>query len=106
MVELGYSFRPFLNSESEIASRIQPNVGARGYFRTYSISVDWIDTDPDSDAYFIGTELEAGLAWRILSDMGIEINSAYFLPSTGSIGAASPDMESIFAVRFNLSVSF
>ena len=106
LLELTYSFRPFYSSSSETAAAIQPSVGARGYFRTYSVSVDWIDTDPESDAYFIGTELEAGLAWRIFSDLGIEFSGAYFLPSTGSIGAASPDMESIFAFRANLSISF
>lgn len=105
LVELNYSFRPFYSSDSETAAAIQPTVGARGYFRTYSVSVDWIDTDPESDAYFIGTELEAGLVWRIFSDLGVEFDYAYFLPSTG-IGAASNDMESIFAISANLSISF
>ena len=106
MVELNYSFRPFYSSESETAAALQPFVGARGYFRTYSVSVDWIDTDTESDAYFIGTEIEGGFVWRIFSDLGLEMNGAYFLPSTGSIGAASDDMESIFAFRTSLSISF
>ncbi len=106
MLEFNYSFRPFYESDSETAASIQPFAAARGYFRTYSVSVDWIDTDPESDAVFIGTEFEAGLVWRVFSDLGLEINGAYFLPSTGSIGAASDDMESIFAFRTSLSISF
>ena len=106
MIELNYSFRPFYNSSSDTASAFQPFIGTRGYFRTYSVSVDWIDTDTESDAYFIGTELEAGFVWRIFSDLGLEMNGAYFLPATGSAGAASDDMESIFAFRTSLSVSF
>ncbi len=105
LAELTYSFRPFYGNDSETAAALQPFVGLRGYFRTYSVSVDWIDTDPDSDSYFIGTELEAGTLWRIFSDLGMEFKGAYFLPSTG-IGAASSDMESIFAFHVNLSISF
>ena len=102
MIEAGYSFRPFIKSGSEIASRIQPSIGARGYLRTFWDPVDWIGTDPDSDSLFLGTEVDAGLAWRILSDLGLDINGAYFIPGP----AANPDMETVFAVRCNLSISF
>ena len=102
LIEAEYSFRPFYKNSSETASAIQPFAGIRGFFRTYSVSVDWIDTDTDSDSLYIGTELEAGLIWRIFSDLGLELNGAYFLPA----GAASDDMESIFAFRTNLSFSF
>ena len=105
LVELGYSFRPFMKSSSEIASRIQPSVAARGYFRTYSVDVNWIETN-DSDSVFIGTELEAGLAWRIFSDLGLTLTGAWFLPATGSAGAASDDMENIWLFRTGLSLSF
>ncbi len=106
LLELKYSFRPFINSSSETASAIQPYTAARGFFRTYSVSVDWIDTDTESDGLYIGTEIEAGLVWRIFSDLGLELNGAYFLPATGGFGAASDNMESIFAFRTSLSVSF
>ena len=102
LFDLNYSFRPFYNSKSETAAGIQPVIGAKGYLRTYSVKVDWIDTDPDSDSLYLGTEINAALVWRIFSDLGIDIKGAYFLPSS----TISEDMDAIWALRFNLSVSF
>ncbi len=102
LFDLNYSFRPFYNSKSETAAGIQPGLGAKGYFRTYSVKVDWIDTDPDSDSLYLGTEINASLVWRIFSDLGIDINGAYFIPSS----TISEDMDTIWALNFNLSVSF
>ncbi|MDX9802342.1 MAG: hypothetical protein RBT69_13510, partial [Spirochaetia bacterium] len=102
LLDLNYSFRPFYKNSSETAAGIQPEIGAKGYLRTYAVTVDWIDTDPDSDSLYLGTEINAALVWRIFSDLGIDIKGAYFIPSN----TISDEMDAIWSLKFNLSVSF
>ncbi len=105
LAEAKYSFRPFMGSANLAASRFQADIAGRAYFRTWSVGVNWIGTDPASDSLFIGSELECGFNWRILSDVGIGLDSAVFLPASGSAGAVVSGMDPMWTVRLDLSVS-
>jgi hypothetical protein len=106
MIELGYSFMPLADGGSGSASRLQPYVNGRGYFRTWTVSVGWIETDPDSDSVYLGTELEGGVKWRMFSDVGLGLTGAVFLPAEAPLGAAAPGTDPLWFVRIDLSISF
>jgi hypothetical protein len=101
MFELRYSLLPFVDSGSAIAARFSPELSARVFLRTWTVGLDWIETDPDSDSFYLGTELETSLAWRVFSDLGIGLDGALFLPG----GAAISDMDNLWSFGFNVSVS-
>lgn len=100
LVELKYSMRPFMDSSDSIASRFQAEVAGRGYFRTWSVGVNWIGTDPGSDSLYLGTEIEAGFTWRILSDVGVGLDSAVFLPAS-----VVSETDKLWTIRMDVSVS-
>ncbi len=101
MLELRYSLLPFVDSGNEMAARFGPELSARVFLRTWSVGLDWIETDPDSDSFYLGTELETSFAWRVLSDVGVGLDGAVFLPG----GAAISDMDTLWSFGFNVSVS-
>jgi hypothetical protein len=101
MLELGYSLRPFSNSRSGMASRFQIGIAGRSYFRTSNFSVNWIETDPDSDSVYLGTEIEGNAVWRMFSDVGLGFTGAVFIP-----GGAAKNNDSFWSVGLDLSVSF
>jgi hypothetical protein len=105
-----YSLRPFMNGASGVLSRIQPSIGARAYFRpvvtldsqTYKWAGEWADQDAASDSWFLGTEYNAGVAWRIFSDFSTGLTAGVFMPGEAWSKAAEPE----YMVRFELSASF
>ncbi|HPS44255.1 MAG TPA: hypothetical protein PK542_07185 [Treponemataceae bacterium] len=101
MVEVRYSLLPFADSGNAMAARFCPELSARGFFRTWTVGVDWIETDPESDSFYLGTELEANLAWRVLSDFGVGLDGAIFLPG----GAAVSSMDTLWSCGIDVSVS-
>ncbi len=97
-----YSFRPFMHSNTEIIDRFQPSFGGRAYFRIYKWNADWMELNEDSDAWFLGTEYNAGFIWRLFSDLSAAVNGAVFFP-----GAAwSEDADQEYMLQFKLSASF
>ncbi len=101
MLELRYSLLPFADSGSEVAARFGPELSARVFLRTWTVGLDWIETDPESDSFYLGTELEASFAWRVFSDLGVGLDGAVFLPG----GAAISDMDTLWSFGCNVSVS-
>lgn len=105
-----YSLRPFINGASAVMSRIQPSVGARAYFRpvvtmnsqTFKWAGEWAVLDAASDSWFLGTEYNAGIAWRIYSDFSAGLTAALFMPGE----AWSKDAEPEYMVRLELAASF
>src|SRR5208283_1864543 len=77
-VDFGYSFRPFASNPSAILSNMEPMVGARAWFRDplplllsgNSASLQVTDLNPGSNALYLGTEISAGVAARLFSDLG------------------------------------
>jgi hypothetical protein len=102
LLELAYSFRPFSGSHSGMASRFQIGIAGRSYLRTSNLRVNWIETEPDSDSVYLGTEIEANAAWRMFSDVGLGFVGAVFIPG----GAALNKDDVFWSMGLDLSVSF
>jgi len=86
---------------------LETKIVGRGFFRGYIGDSDYIaDFDPESDALFMGTEVELGVAARVFTDLGLGLRTAVFVPATGSIGAFSEERKTEWAVRFDLSTGF
>jgi hypothetical protein len=109
LTELSYSLRPFAGPGRRHPSLddLETKIVGRGFFRGYIGDSDYIaDFDPESDALFMGTEVELGVAARVFTDLGLGLRTAVFVPATGSIGAFSEERKTEWAVRFDLSTGF
>lgn len=105
LAELTYSIRPFMDSANGSASRLQAEIGGRMYFRTWTVQLNWIETDPASDSFYVGSEIEGGFQWRIFSDVGMGFNGSAFIPSVSPFGAVIKDMDPLWTVRLDVSIS-
>jgi hypothetical protein len=90
-LDVGYSFRPFFKSSSDILSNIQPLVGARVFFRdpvpflaTGSAANILVNGNPNSTELYLGTEIEAGIVARIFSDLGLSVKGGVFVPNNAA----------------------
>lgn len=108
LTELSYSLRPFAGpTRHPTLDDLETKIVGRGFFRGYTGDSDYIaDFDPESDALFMGTELELGVAARVFTDLGLGLRTAVFVPATGSLGAFSEERKTEWAVRFDLSTGF
>ncbi|SRR6056297_3299462 len=97
-----YSFRPFMHSTTEVMNRFQPSLGGRAFYRIYKWNADWMELNEDSDAWFLGTEYNAGFIWRLFSDLSAAVNGAVFIPGT----VWSKDADPEYMLQFKLSASF
>ena len=109
--ELDYSLRPFAGPARGPLDQLQVGVAGRGYFRArfagFTTDQDFIDKlDPDSDSMYLGTEVELGVATRVLSDLGLGLRTGVFLPGSGDLGAFSSERKPEWVVRFDLSTAF
>jgi len=112
-LDVGYSFRPFVNNPSSIVSNIEPLVAARVFFRDpvplllNGTAADILVTDvnPNSNALYLGTEIEAGVVARLFSDLGLSIRGAAFLPSTGSSAAFTSNRGIGYALKIDVSAA-
>ncbi len=108
LTELSYSLRPFAGpTRHPSLDEVETSIVGRGYFRGYTGDSDYIaNFDPDSDALYLGTEIELGVAARVLTDLGAGLRTAVFVPATGSSGAFSEERKAEWALRFDLSTGF
>ncbi len=97
-----YALRPFLHSGSGMMSRIEPSFGVSSYFRVYKWNADWMVLEESADSWFLGMEYDAGLTWRILSDLSTRFSGGMFVP--GAAWSKNADPEYMF--EFELSASF
>ena len=112
-LDVGYSFRPFVNNPSSIVSNIEPLVAARVFFRDplplllSGAAADILvnDLNPNSKALYLGTEVEAGVVARLFSDLGLSIRGAVFLPSTGSTAAFTSNRGIGYALKIDVSAA-
>ena len=105
--ELEYSLRPFAGAVRGPVDSVRVGVAGRGYFRGFTGDLENVDLfDPDSQAFYLGTEVEVGVAARVLSDLGLSLRTGVFLPGSGDLGAFSEERKPEWAVRFDLSTAF
>ncbi len=109
--ELDYSLRPFAGPVRGPLDQLQVGTAARAYFRGrfagFTNDPDFVgQIDPDSDSMYLGTEVELGVATRVLSDLGLGLRTGVFLPGSGDLGAFSSERKPEWVVRFDLSTAF
>ncbi|MGA2380131.1 MAG: hypothetical protein ABSG85_12585 [Spirochaetia bacterium] len=112
-LDVGYSFRPFVNNPSPSLSNIEPLVGARIFFRdpvpllVSGTPADILvnDLNPNSTELYLGTEIDAGVMARIFSDLGMSIQGGVFLPSTGDSAAFTSNRGIGFVLKIDVSAA-
>ena len=112
-LDVGYSFRPFVNNPSAILSNIEPLVGARVFFRdpvpllVSGTPADILvnDLNPNSTALYLGTEIDAGVMARLFSDLGLSIQGGAFLPSAGGSAAFTSNRGIGFVLKIDVSAA-
>jgi hypothetical protein len=112
-LDVGYSFRPFVKNPSTVLSNIEPQVGARIYFRDpvpfliTGTPADILvhDLNPSSTALYLGTEIEAGVLARIFSDLGVSVRGGVFLPSAGGSNAFTSNRGIGFVLKIEASAA-
>ncbi len=112
-LDVGYSFRPLAGSSSATLSNIEPMVGARVFFRdpvpllVSGAAADILvnDLNPNSNALYLGTEIDVGVAARIFSDLGLSIQGGAFLPSTGGSAAFTSNRGIGYVLKIDVSAA-
>lgn len=113
VVDFAYSLRPFFGNPSSLLANIEPMVGARAFFRdpvplllagsAADILVQGLN--PGSNALYLGTEIDAGIAARLFSDLGISVTGGLFVPSTGSTAAFSSSRGIGYVLKIDVSAA-
>jgi hypothetical protein len=112
-VDFGYSFHPFAGNTSATLSNIEPSVGARAFFRDpvplllagTAASLPVSDLNPGSNALYLGTEIDAGVAARLFSDLGVSVTGGVFVPSTGPSAAFTSSRGLGYVLKIDISAA-
>jgi hypothetical protein len=113
-LDMGYSLRPWAGNASSVLAGIEPLVGARVYFRDpvpllipngklADILVN--DLNPGSTSLYLGTEVTAGVAARLFSDLGLSVVGGMFLPSSGGSNAFTSNRGIGYMLKIDLSAA-
>ena len=111
--DFGYSFHPFAGNPSAVLSNIEPSVGARAFFRDpvpflltgTPADIQVNDLNSSSTALYLGTEIQAGVAARLFSDLGLSITGGVFLPSTGGSAAFTSSRGIGYVLKIDVSAA-
>jgi hypothetical protein len=107
LFDLNYSIKPFTNSGSLAMENFQTVLKGIIFFRASTGLLSEPFTNPDSDALYLGTEIDAIINFRPFSDLGMALSYGIFIPNSGSDGAFFEDAREIEMLgRFELSISF
>jgi len=114
--DFGYSFRPFAGNPSTTLANIEPLVEALVFFRdplplllggtaASFPNVVLTDMNPGSNALYLGTEIDAGVAARLLSDFGATVTGGVFVPSTGPSAAFTSNRGLGYVLKIDISAA-
>jgi len=111
--DFGYSFRPFSGNSSVILSNLQPEVGARVFFRDpfpylatgTAANLLVTDLNPSSNALYLGTEVTAGIVARPFADLGLSVEGGAFIPSAGGDNAFTSDRGIGYVLKIDISAA-
>ncbi len=112
-LDFGYSFRPLAGNSSVVLSNLQPQVGARVFFRdpvplaVTGTAADMLvsDLNPSSNALYLGTEINGGIVARPFSDLGVSVIGGVFLPSTGGSAAFTSSRGIGYVLKIDISAA-
>ncbi|TVR07076.1 MAG: hypothetical protein EA403_00205 [Spirochaetaceae bacterium] len=106
LTEATYSIRPFAGPMRSAADSLRLSAALRGFFRAYKGDSDYLAAmNPDSDALYLGTEVELGLSAVILTDLRLGLRGGAFVPNSGPDGAFAADRAAEWVVRFDLTTT-
>ena len=88
-------------------------VGARAFFRDpvplllTGTAADILvkNLNPGSNALYLGTEIDLGVAARLFSDLGVSVTGGLFLPSTGGSAAFTSSRDLGYVLKIDVSAA-
>lgn len=95
-----YSIKPLSSLKGAAAKNFNIQIAALPFFRSTTGPVSETGPDADSDALYLGTELNFSLGARPLSDLGLSYTMGFFFP-----GTAMTENTARILGRFDLSIS-
>ncbi|MBN1698097.1 MAG: hypothetical protein JW881_11335 [Spirochaetales bacterium] len=103
-----YQIKPLALAGYGMLDEVLALLSATAFFRpTTGVISETRGLVPDSDAVYLGTEIDFIINFRPFSDLGMSLGNGFFIPFTGSGGAfdsAERDFE--YCIQFELSFSF
>lgn len=100
--EASYSLRPLSGSGSPIFSSLQTILKGILFFRSSTGAITESGVDPESDASYLGTEIDGIVNLQPFSDLGASLSFGLFMPSSNAFLAR----ETEFLGRLTFSLSF
>jgi hypothetical protein len=104
LVEIRYSIKPFSKSESQALRNVQAEFQLFNYVRPNESPISEIGIDTASDARYLGTEIDATIRFRPLSDLGTVFSLGLFLPANSAFSGIYAEPQ--FLGRFEFSFGF
>ncbi len=106
LAEGTYSIRPFAGPVRHAADSLRLSVAGRMFLRAYKGDSDYLAAmNPDSDALYLGTEMELGVSAVILTDLRLGLRGGAFVPNSGTGGAFAAERAAEWVVRFDLTTA-
>lgn len=106
VADVGYGIRPFARARNSLRE-LQTRLRYFAFFRPTAGVISEIGSNTESDARYLGSEIDLLLNYRPFSDLGLAFGFGAFFPSTGEDRAFLPDSrETELLARFDLSFSF
>lgn len=106
LTQFSYSLKPFSSMGNKILKNIQFELTDINFFRSTTGLISESGLNINSEALYLGTEIDGTINFRPFSDLGVSISSGVFIPNTGSDGAFSDTSEVEFLGRLGLSFRF
>ena len=105
---IGYVMLPLEWTGRPTTDRFQSELSSTVFFRTTAGPISAGGVNTDSDALYLGTEIDLTFNYRPFSDLGVAIGLGYFIPNThATTGALLPEAwANTFTGRFRLFLSF
>ncbi|GEM_PF-1725874 len=107
LFKLRFSHQPWISSSDDAAKGLMYSTEVASFFRSNTGPISAANTNPLSVSSYLGTEIDAGVNWRPMSDLGLALNLGFFFPAVASDGVFEgirPDMEQ--QTSFTLSIAF
>jgi hypothetical protein len=106
-VSIEYSLLPFSASKVATLEKLETLVRGIAFFRSEAGVISITGLNPASPSLYLGTEAEALINWRPLSDVGFSAAAGLFFPDTSSDSSAfaADQAGAMLVVKMELSVS-
>ncbi|MBN1698223.1 MAG: hypothetical protein JW881_11975 [Spirochaetales bacterium] len=101
---LSWSIKPLSAGKGDFMQNFQTQLTAQVFLRPTAGPISEAGLNTDSDAVYLGMEIDATINMRVLSDVGCSISAGCFIPDNTDGGAFEGSRDVEMAARFELSV--